>query len=45
MPEIKANFKITGPSGIIADIDILDPSITGFPKHEVKDVNIALLPR
>ena len=39
MPEIKARFKIVGPSKVFVDIDILDPSITGYPKNEVKDVN------
>jgi hypothetical protein len=36
--EKKARFKIDGPAGTIADIDVLDPKITGFPREEVKAV-------
>jgi hypothetical protein len=41
MPEIKARFKITGPSGVIADIDILDPEITSFRKEDIKEVKVS----
>jgi len=41
MPEIKARLKLTGPSGTIADIDILNQKITGFSINEVKDVTVS----
>jgi hypothetical protein len=37
--EKKARFKIEGPAGTIADVDVLDPKITGFPKERVRTVN------
>ena len=35
---LEARFKITGPNGVITDIDILDESIVGFPKREIINV-------
>jgi hypothetical protein len=37
--EKKARFKIDGPAGTIADVDVLDPKITGFPKERVRSIS------
>ena len=36
---VQAHFKISGSSGVFLDIDVLDPSMTGFPKSEVAGVS------
>lgn len=35
----EAHLRISGASGVFHDVDILDPSITGFPKSEVAGVD------
>jgi hypothetical protein len=36
--EKAAHFRIDGPAGNIADVDVLDPKITGFPKEKIRSV-------
>ena len=38
---LEAHFKIIALSGVIDNIDILDPTITGFPKNEVSGVKVS----
>jgi hypothetical protein len=35
---VEARFKISGASGVFCDIDMLDSSMTGFPRSEVVGV-------
>lgn len=35
---VEARFLISRSSGVLFDIDILDPSMTGFPKSEIAKV-------
>ena len=35
---IEARFLISGSSGVLFDIDVLDPSMTGVPKSEIAEV-------